>query len=60
VLLLLFYALGLDSCVVINESYFESPKSLNVVYHLGQFYVMCYMCDDNNSCKCSHRNVQQP
>ncbi len=59
-LLLLFYALGLDSCVVTNEFYFESPKSLDVVYHLGHFYVMCYMCDDNDSCKRRNRSAQQP
>jgi hypothetical protein len=24
---------------------------LDVVYHLGNFYVMCCMCDNNNNCK---------
>lgn len=48
-----FYAWDLDSYVVISESHFD----LDVLYHLGYFYVMYYMCDDIDSCKCGHRNA---
>jgi hypothetical protein len=30
---------------------------LNMVYYLGYFHVMFYMCDDNNSYRCQHRNA---
>jgi len=26
--------------------------NLYVLYHLGYFYVMCYMCDNIDSCGC--------
>jgi hypothetical protein len=48
-----YYALGLDSYLVIGESHFD----LNVVYNLRYFYVMCCMCDDNDSCRCQHRSI---
>jgi len=52
-LLFFCYVLGLDSCIVIGESHFD----LNVVYNLKYFYVMCCMCDDNDSWRCGHRNI---
>jgi hypothetical protein len=44
-MVLSFLCFGLGFLLVINESYF----GLDVVYHLRYFYVMCCICDDNNS-----------
>jgi len=35
------------------------PLGLDVVYHLGYFYVMCCECGDINGYRCQHRNAQQ-
>ncbi len=51
---LLFLCFGLGFLFVISESYF----GLDVVYHLGYLYVMCCMCDDNNSYRHRHRTQQ--
>jgi hypothetical protein len=31
---------------------------LDMVHYLGYFNVMLCMCDDNNSCRCQHKNTQ--
>jgi hypothetical protein len=42
-LMFLFYALGLDSCVVTNESYLESPKVWMWCTIYG-IYMLCVIC----------------
>jgi hypothetical protein len=53
-MLFFFCALGLDFCVVIGKSHF----GLDGMYHLHYFYVICWMCDDNNSCR--HQHARYP
>ncbi len=45
VLRFVFCFLGLDSCVIIGESYFEFGHGLPLKY----FHIMFCMCGDNNS-----------
>jgi hypothetical protein len=54
-MVLLFLCFGLGFLLVVSESHF----GLDVMYHLKYFYVMCCMCDDNNSCKHQLRSTQQ-
>jgi hypothetical protein len=35
------------------------PLGLDVVYHLGYFYVMYCECGDNDGYRCQHRNAWQ-
>jgi len=51
---LLLLCFGLGFLLVASESYF----GLDVVYHFRYLYVMCYICDDNNSCRHQHRNAR--
>jgi hypothetical protein len=37
----------------VNQSF-----GLDVVYHLGYFYVMCCECGDNDGCRCQHRSTR--
>jgi hypothetical protein len=48
-----FSSLGLDSCFVASELHFD----LDAVYCLKYFYVMCCMCDDDDSCKGQHSDA---
>jgi hypothetical protein len=51
---LIFYVLGLDSCIVAGESIF----GLDVVYCSGYFYDMCCKCDDTDGYMHRHRSAQ--
>ncbi len=45
---LVFYVLGLDSCIVAVELIF----GLDVMNHSGYFYIMCCECGDSDGYKC--------
>jgi len=48
-----FMFLGLDSCVLQMSSFwFEYGVPFRVLF------VMCCMCDDNDSCKCQRGSTQ--
>ncbi len=44
-----FHQIVLECYLVQKEFNPKEGGSLDVVYHLGYFYVMCCMCDNNNS-----------
>ncbi len=50
-----FYVLDLDSSLL----QMNHISGLNVVYHLGYFSIMCYMYDDNDSCRWWHKSAWQ-